>query len=94
MKLIKSLKTLYNLIPVIIKPREQDLLHALLLPRLYDIEAKHSNEVLNIILQVLKHHEIGARCVDILAFYMKKVYNHRREDDLLWLFHLITEKYS
>ena len=43
---------------------------------------------------MLPYHNIEAHCVDILKHYIRKVYNHKREDDLIKLLCMITERYS
>lgn len=92
--LSKSLKTIQNLIPVLTNPKDQVFLHNLLFTRLFSIEEKYHNEVLSIFFLLLSYHNIEAHCNDVLRHYLKKVYNHKREDDIVKLICLTTEKYS
>jgi hypothetical protein len=92
--LSKSLKTIQNLIPVLSNTRDQAFLHHLLFQQLFSIEEKYHNEVLSIFFLLLSYHNIEAHCNDVLRHYIKKVYNHKREDDIIKLICLITEKYS
>jgi hypothetical protein len=93
-KLTKILNTILKIIPVLNSEEDQNTLHELLLDRLFEIESKYNNEVLNIILELLCYHNLEKEhCKKILRFYLTKIYNNKRELDLIKLLCAITEKY-
>jgi hypothetical protein len=79
---------------VLNKPEDQKLLHRHLFPKLFELEEKENTDVLTIIGQLLQCHDMEGYYSDILRHYLKKVYNHKREDDIIKQICIITDKGS
>jgi len=92
--LTMTLKTILNIIPVLTADEDQQRMHELLFERIFEIESKYSGEVLNIMMQLLCFHNLHQRCKIIMQFYLPKIYNHRRELDLIKLLCVLTDKYN
>jgi hypothetical protein len=88
-----TLKTILNIIPVLTQHDDQQNMHQLLFQRLFDVDTKFTAEVLNIVMQLLRFHDLRQRCKTVLQFYLPKVYNHRRELDLIKMLCVLTDKY-
>ena len=97
MKLTKILATVLQIIPVLEAEEDQRKLHELLLDgedRLFEIEARYCNEVLNIVLKLLCYHRLEREyCKKVLRFYLSRIYNSKRELDLVKLLCVVTDKY-
>lgn len=85
------MKTIERLIPVLVKPEDQKMLHNLLISRLFQIEEKYHNDVLSIFFTLLSYHNVDEHCSSILNHYIKKAYNHKREDEIIKLICMITQ---